>query len=119
MRIPNFAMLASLAFALTAGAAEEGLKLYPGATKYTPPDSEEIRKWASALPPGTTIIAYLSNDSFERVLAFYRGLGRPYTNPNTPVGDKLPNGQRIEKARCRATKQEYRDTGSAMSRRSC
>ena len=60
MRIPNFAMLASLAFALTAGAAEEGLKLYPGATKYTPPDSEEIRKWASALPPGTTIIAYLS-----------------------------------------------------------
>jgi hypothetical protein len=98
MRTPNFALLAFLAFALTPGAAEEAFKLYPGATKYTPPDTEETRQWASALPPGTKITAYLTSDSFEKVVAFYRGLGRPYTNPNTPVGDKLANGQRIEKA---------------------
>jgi hypothetical protein len=98
MRTPNFAVMALLAFALTAGAAEEAFKLYPGATKYTPPDTAESRQWASALPPGTKITAYLTNDSFEQVVAFYRGLGRSYSNPNTPVGDKLPNGQRMEKA---------------------
>ena len=95
---PKFAVMASLALALTAGAAEEAFKLYPGASKYTPPDTAETRQWASALPPGMKITAYVTNDSFEKVVAFYRGLGRPYTNPNTPVGDKLPNGQRIEKA---------------------
>ena len=95
---PKFAVMASLALALTAGAAEEAFKLYPGASKYTPPDTAETRQWASALPPGMKITAYVTNDSFEKVVAFYRGLGRPYTNPNTPVGEKLPNGQRIEKA---------------------
>lgn len=98
----------------------------------------------SALAPGTTITGYLSKDSFEKVVAFYRGLGRQYTNPNAPGGDKLSSGPRIETAflifddapdvrtsrnwisirhsfvrSVSRTKQEYRDTGSAMSRRSC
>lgn len=98
MRTPKFAMMAFLACALTAGAAGEGFKLYPGATKYTPPDTEQTRQWVSALPPGTTIAAYLTKDSFEKVVAFYRGLGRQYTDPNSPGGDKLPNGPRIETA---------------------
>jgi len=97
MRTPTLAMMAFLACALTA-VAGEAFKLYPGAIKYTPPDTEQTRQWASALPPGTTITAYLTKDSFDKVVAFYRGLGRPYTSPNTPVGDKLPNGQRMEKA---------------------
>jgi hypothetical protein len=89
--------LALAASALSAGGGEKAFKLYPGATQYTPPDTEETRQFTSALRPDTKITAYLSNDSFEKVVAFYRGLGKEYSGRKAPVVDKLPNGNRIRK----------------------
>ncbi|HEY0768219.1 MAG TPA: hypothetical protein VGD47_09715 [Steroidobacteraceae bacterium] len=50
-------------------------------------------------PPRGTIFtaAYHTNDSFEKVVAFYRGFGKEYTGPKMRLGDRLPNGQRIKK----------------------
>jgi len=86
-----------LAVALTAGAAAEGFKVYPGAVKYTPPDTEETRQFTSNLRPGTTITAYLTNDSFDQVVAFYKGLAKEYENPGMHAA-KLPDGQEVRKA---------------------
>lgn len=85
-----------LCFALAA-AAGEGFKVYPGATTYTPPDTEETRQYTSALRPGTTITAYLTNDSFEKVVAFYKGFAQEYLTPGAHLNVKLPNGQELKK----------------------
>jgi hypothetical protein len=79
-----------------AGAADGAFKLYPGAVKYTPPDTEQNRAFANNTRPNMTITAYLSNDSFEKVAAFYRNLGKEYTTPKAPAGPALPNGQHLE-----------------------
>ena len=89
--------LASLALLiLTTAAAGQGFKLYPGATKYTPPDTEETREAAKALPPGTTSTIYTTNDSFEKVVAFYKSLGKEYKMPGMRAGRKLPSGQDLK-----------------------
>jgi hypothetical protein len=46
----KFTSLVLLTLALTAAAAGQGFKVYPGATNYTPPDTEETRESAKALP---------------------------------------------------------------------
>ena len=88
------AALAALTLTAAAGAAD--FKLYPGAVKYTPPDTESNRQFESSLRPGLTVTAYFTKDSFEKVLAFYKGLGREYTNPRMTPG-KLPNGEGLRK----------------------
>jgi hypothetical protein len=84
--------IAVLAVTVVAG---QGFKIYPGATKYTPPDTEETREAMKALPPGTVVTSYLTNDSFEKVVAFYKGFAREYIipMPGMPKSRKLPNGQ--------------------------
>jgi hypothetical protein len=97
MRTSNFGLTVFLTFALMGSAAGEGLKLYPGAVKYTPPETEQNKQFADTVRPGTTITAYFTDDPFEKVLAFYRGLGKEYTSPNMKA-EKLPDGQEVKKA---------------------
>ena len=87
-----------LMLALTTAVAGQGFKIYPGATKYTPPDTNETREAQKALPPGTVATSYLTNDSFEKVVAFYKGFAQEYTMPGIPKGRKLPNGQELKQA---------------------
>jgi hypothetical protein len=85
----------SLVCAGTLSAADGAFKLYPGAVKYTPPDTEQNRAFVSNIRPNMTVTAYLSNDSFDKVAAFYRNLGKEYTTPKAPAGPALPNGQHV------------------------
>ncbi len=82
--------------AVTTVVAAQGFKVYPGASKYTPPDTKETREVAKALPPGTEATVYLTNDSFEKVAAFYKGFASEYTMPYMPKGRKLPSGQELK-----------------------
>lgn len=84
--------------AVTTVVAGQGFKVYPGASKYTPPDTKETREAVKALPPGTEATVYLTNDSFEKVAAFYKGFAREYTMPGIPKGRKLPNGQELKQS---------------------
>lgn len=93
MHSPKVASLALLILALTTAAAGQGFKPYPGATKYTPPDTQENRELMKALPPGTTTAAYITKDSFEKVVAFYKGFAKEYKMPGMRGGGKLPSGQ--------------------------
>lgn len=86
----------SLACAGMASAADGAFKLYPGAVKYSPPDTEQNRTFANNTRPNMTVTAYLSNDSLEKVAAFYRNIGREYTTPKAAAGPALPNGQHVE-----------------------
>jgi hypothetical protein len=79
------------------GTSRDGFKLYPGATEYTPPETAETKQFVSQLRPGTTITAYFTSDPFGKVVAFYRGIGKEYPTPKSKA-ERLPNGQRIEKA---------------------
>ena len=89
--------LATLALLiLTTAAAGQSYKLYPGAAKYTPPDTEETREAAKALPPGTTSTIYTTNDSFEKVVAFYKSFAKEYKMPGMRAGRKLPSGQDLK-----------------------
>lgn len=81
----------------TAASAGERFKLYPGAVRYVPPETESNRQFLDALRPGTTITAYFTNDSFEKVVTFYRALGTEYTGAKKAPAQKLPNGQKIRK----------------------
>jgi hypothetical protein len=86
----------SLVCAGMTSAADGAFKVYPGAVKYTPPDTEQNRAFANNIRPNMTVTAYLTNDSFGKVAAFYRNLGKEYTTPKAPAGPALPNGQHVE-----------------------
>lgn len=73
-------------------------KVYPGASKYTPPDTQETRDALKAMPPGTQAAYYTTNDSFEKVVHFYKGLGSEYSMPGLRKGGKLPSGQELKQA---------------------
>src|SRR5579864_5638430 len=97
----KFMRIAFLVLAITAAVFGQGFKVYPGATKYTPPDTEETRQMLKALPPGTESAIYLANDSFDKVAAFYRGIGKEYVMPampGMPKTRKLPSGQELKQA---------------------
>jgi hypothetical protein len=68
-------------------------KVYPGAKKFTPPDTEETREAQKQMPEGTTQTIYMSDDAFDKVTAFYAGQGKAYSLPGMERGGKLPNGQ--------------------------
>jgi hypothetical protein len=97
MQIPKLAAVATLALTLATGAAAEGFKLYPGATKYSPPDTPATRRFAEALRPGLTITAYLTSDPYEKVVDFYKKLGKEFARPGAPPLRKLPDGRQMRK----------------------
>ncbi|HEV3254469.1 MAG TPA: hypothetical protein VG033_08680 [Candidatus Acidoferrales bacterium] len=81
-----------LAIGLAAvGAAGQGFKVYPGAKKFTPPENET----AKTLPTGTEETVYLTEDSFDKVAAFYKGIGKEYVIPGVRKNVKLPTGQEM------------------------
>jgi len=96
MHTAKFASLTLLIFGLTIGAAGQGFKPYPGATKYTPPDTKENREMMKAMPPGTTSTAYITKDAYEKVVAFYKGSAKEYKMPGMPANRKLPTGQEMK-----------------------
>ena len=92
----RFVSTAILLLAVMTVVAGEGFKVYPGATKYTPPETQETRAVLKALPPGSQVAYYLTNDSFEKVVAFYKSFAKEYAIPGRRSAGKLPNGQEIK-----------------------
>ena len=96
MCLRKYSSAAFLVLAVATIVVAQGFKIYPGATKYTPPDTEQNREMKKALPPGTVATSYVTNDSFEKVVAFYKGFAQEYTMPGMPKGRKLPSGQELK-----------------------
>ena len=96
--VNKFRVAAVGALMLALVAAGQGFKVYPGATVYTPPDTEEAREAKKALPPGMTSTIYTTKDPFEKVVDFYKALGKEYSIPGMPKGRKLPSGQDLEQS---------------------
>lgn len=96
MHTAKLASLTLLIFVLSILAAGQGFKPYPAGTKYTPPDTKENREMMKAMPPGTTSTAYITKDSYEKVVAFYKGFAKEYKMPGMPANRKLPTGQEMK-----------------------
>jgi hypothetical protein len=90
--------IAGVGLALALVALGQGLKVYPGAKKYTPPDTEQMREAAKAMPPGMQSTIYITDDGYEKVVAFYRAVGKEYAVPGMRKGTKLPSGQELQQA---------------------
>ena len=90
----------AILFLLAITAAGQGFKVYPGAKQFTPPDAKEAKEVLASLPPGSEIGTYLTDDSFEKVVAFYKGFAKEYSMPmpGMPKKRKLPNGQELKQA---------------------
>jgi hypothetical protein len=86
-----FLLLAFVTFAFA-----QSFKIYPGAKEYTPPDTEQNRAMKKQLPPDIIATSYTTDDSFDKVVAFYKGFAAEYTMPGMPKSRKLPNGQELK-----------------------
>jgi hypothetical protein len=100
MRI--FAVLAGLTFAFATATLAADFKPYPGA-KVDEAATRQDREAAAQSPlqtKETVPTIYLTNDSFEKVAAFYRGLAREYKMPGRQDRgpQKLPGGQELKEA---------------------
>lgn len=89
----NFAAACVLVLGMATGVSAQGFQVYPGAKKFTPPSTE---KALQAMPPNATETIYFTNDSFEKVVAFYKDLGKMHTPAFLKNGAKLPNGQPLK-----------------------
>jgi len=87
--------IAIVFLALATFALAQGFKLYPGATEYTPPDTEQNRAMKKQQPPDIVARSYTTHDSFDKVVAFYKDFATEYTIPGMPKTRKLPNGQEL------------------------
>ena len=100
MRI--FAVLVGLTFVFAAAALAADFKPYPGA-RMDEATTREARQAAAQSPLQSIEMVptiYLTNDSFEKVAAFYRGLAREYKMPGRQGRgpQKLPGGQELKEA---------------------
>jgi hypothetical protein len=86
-----------MVLAVTTLVAAQSFKVYPGAKKLVSPETKESKEASASLPAGTEINSYLTDDSFEKVVAFYKGLGKESSLPFMKKGEKLPNGQEIKR----------------------
>lgn len=95
MRSLKLASFALFVLALAAGAAAQTFKPYPGASKYTPPDTPENRALLKAMPAGVTASYFTTPDAYDKVVAFYKAFAKEYRMPHMASG-KLPNGQELK-----------------------
>jgi hypothetical protein len=98
MRILAVLLGLTCAFATAAWAAD--FKPYPGA-RVDEAATQAARQDAaqSPLQPKEMVITiYLTSAPFEKVAAFYRGLGREYKMPGGQDPQKLPGGQELKAA---------------------
>ncbi|MBI4795401.1 MAG: hypothetical protein HY790_06115 [Deltaproteobacteria bacterium] len=100
MRI--FAVLAGLTFLVAAGALAADFKPYPG-TRVDEAATRQAREAVAQSPLQSMEMVptiYLTNDPFEKVAAFYRGLAREYKMPGRQDRgpQKLPGGQELKEA---------------------
>lgn len=96
------AVLLGLVSAWAAAALAADFKPYPGA-KIDAAITKEARQAAAQSPfqvQGMVPTVYLTNAPFEKVAAFYRGLGREYKMPGSQgrTPKKLPGGQELKEA---------------------
>ena len=89
----NFAATFALLLAMATGMSAQGFQVYPGATKFTPPATE---KALQAMPPNARETIYFTHDSFEKVVAFYKDLGKIHPPAFMKNGAKLPGGQPLQ-----------------------
>jgi hypothetical protein len=94
----KFAAASVLVLAMATGITAQSFEIYPGATEFTPRATEDTKKAMEAMPPGTTESIYLTNDSFEKAAAFYKGFAKEYTMPYAKKRAKLPSGQELKDA---------------------
>jgi hypothetical protein len=98
MRKRKFVLAFAILFCMPALSFPASFKVYPGAKLedvYVPKQSEIEAKISKA----PKVIIFTTNDLFENVVAFYRGIGREYRMPGMggrPV--KLPSGQEFKEA---------------------
>jgi len=97
MRKLRLRSMAVVGLAVTTLVAAQGFKVYPGAKKLISPETKESKEAMASMPPGTEINSYLTDDSFDKVVAFYRGVGRESSFPFVKKNEKLPNGQEIKR----------------------
>jgi hypothetical protein len=75
-------------------------KLYPG-SKTEEKETQEARELAAKSKMGNSKgTVYTTKDSFEKVMAFYKDLGKEYKMPSQKEGKvkKLPSGQELKEA---------------------
>ncbi|OGP70269.1 MAG: hypothetical protein A2Z73_05535 [Deltaproteobacteria bacterium RBG_13_60_28] len=100
MRI--FSILVGLTLALATAATAADFKPYPGA-RVDEAGTQAARQAAAQSPLQTKEMVptiYLTQDPFEKVAAFYRGLAREYRMPGQQDRgpQKLPGGQELKEA---------------------
>ena len=78
-----------LVFAASLGLAQ-ALTPFPGAQR-----DEKASREASQSAPGKVSEVYTTNDSFDKVFAFYKGLYKQDT-AMPPAGPKLPSGKQVQ-----------------------
>ncbi len=89
----KLAAVSALVLAVAAGVCAQDIQIYPGAKRFTPPSTEKAMQ---AMPPGATETIYFTHDSYSKVVAFYRNLGKVRTPPWLKKGAKLPSGQPLK-----------------------
>jgi len=91
MRTVKLIGMAVVVLTVATVAAGQGFKVYPGAKKLVSPESKD----ASASLPGVQIDSYLTDDPFEKVVAFYKSIGKESAVSFLKKSEKLPNGQEL------------------------
>jgi len=90
----GFLVVVILSMVLSAGAVQ----VYPGAKVE---DTYQIKQpeGGSKVSKGPKVIVFTTNDLFEKVVAFYRGIAKEYRMPGKGGNPtKLPSGQELKEA---------------------
>jgi hypothetical protein len=98
MRTSKVCGMALVGLLAAAVVLAQAAKVYPGAKKYTPPDTEETREAAKAMPPDMQSTIYLSDEAYEKVTTFYSRQGKEFAMPGMPKDAKLPSGQAMHQS---------------------
>lgn len=100
MRKLAYVVSSAMVFALATIALAADFTPYPGATPDAKATQEANQEIAKAGMTGTKATIYTTNDSFEKVYAFYGKSAKEYRMPHKKEGTvtKLPSGQELREA---------------------